>query len=1200
MAIDFESEYGVNAGYVEELHQLWLEDPGASEDSWAKIFERIDPEGAARAVARSTKEAPVAGVNEAGDETADYEKLKGVGRLIVKNMVASLDVPTATSVRVVPAKCLDENRRLINEHMAVRALGKASYTHIIAFAMIRALGEMPRAQSAFEENENGLWRRVPKNVNFGLAIDVPGAGGTRQLVVPKVPKAEAMSFGEFYDSYQGIVVRGRDGKLTSDDYANCTVTLTNPGGFGTTMSAPRLMSGQGLILAVGGIGIPPEMRGMANATLAANAIGPVMTLTATYDHRVIQGAESGLLLRRIEELLGGGDGFYEQIFGDLRIPWTPVKATADSSRAGVLGAGQGSEQEQLNQRARVWQLVNAYRSRGCRLADLDPLEYTPDPIESLDPAAYGFTIWDLDRMFSSGDLSTEPMISLRDILVQLRRAYCRRWTVEYMHIVSLKRKMWLRGQVEDPSRTAEINRDDRIRILTMLSRAENFERFLGATYVGNKRFSLEGGDSMIPALAAILDRAAEGGVEHVVIGMAHRGRLNVLANIMGKSRAQIFSEFEGVLLPLSQEGSGDVKYHLGQMGTYNTYRGKEVTVVLCANPSHLEAVDPVVCGMTRAYQDQLGDTDRRRVLAVQIHGDAAFSGQGVVPETLNLSQLAGYTNGGTVHLVVNNQIGFTASPKDTRSTYYCTDVAKAVQAPILHANGDNPEAVVRASLLAVDYQREFQGDVVIDMVCYRRWGHNEGDEPAYTQPQLYSKINQHPTVPETYKKLLLRRDNLSEDEANGIFEETSAELSSALKEFRAGVKVEAPKEGELLDLDLDDPADFATELSVVTGIGEDELVVKIDELNQMPAGHVTHPNLLRQLRRRERMVRGELDLDWGCAEAMAFATLVAGGLPIRLSGQDSGRGTFSHRHAVIRHQENDTDHVPLSKVAQDAGNGGHFEVHDSPLSEEAVLGFEYGYSLARPNTMVLWEAQFGDFVNGAQIQIDQFVTSGATKWKQSVGLTMLLPHGFDGMGPEHSSARPERFLALASGGNLTICNVSTAAQYFHMLRRQGLSIERGSTCPLIVFTPKSLLRDKRAASPVADLAAERFQEVLVTGNGAKAKRVILCTGKVRHELLDARADLDNADDYLIVSLEQLYPLPMVQLRELLDDHKGAEWIWCQEEPRNMGAWSFALQRFMDQGRMLKYAGRPESSSPATGSHRRHSAEQAYLIAAAFQ
>ncbi len=1202
MAIDFESEYGVNAGYVEELHQRWLADPRAVEDSWAKIFGRLDPEGAAAAQARVAPATTPKGADDAGDagdENAEYEKLKGVGRLIVKNMVASLDVPTATSVRVVPVKCLDENRRLINEHMKVRALGKASYTHIIAFAMIRALGEMPRVQSSFEENESGIWRRVPKSVNFGLAIDVPGAGGARQLVVPKIPAAEVLNFREFYDAYQGIVSRGRDGKLTAEDYANCTVTLTNPGGFGTTMSVPRLMSGQGLILAVGSIGIPPEMRGMASSTLAANAIGPIMTITATYDHRVIQGAESGLLLRRVEELLSGDDGFYDQIFKDLRIPWSPARISADAAHGGVLGAGQGSEQEKLNQRARLWQLVNAYRSRGCRLADLDPLEYTPDPIASLDPATYGFSIWDLDRMFSSGDLSGEPLINLRDILVQMRRAYCRRWTVEYMHIVSHKRKMWLRNQVEDPANAAVVDQEDRIRILTMLSRAENFERFLGATYVGNKRFSLEGGDSMIPALAAIIDRAAEGGVERVVIGMAHRGRLNVLANIMGKSRAQIFSEFEGTLLPLSQEGSGDVKYHLGQKGTYKTYRGKEVEVVLCANPSHLEAVDPVVCGMTRAYQDQIGDTERTRVLAVQIHGDAAFSGQGVVPETLNLSQLEGYTNGGTVHLVINNQIGFTASPASTRSTYYCTDVAKAVQAPILHANGDNPEAVVRASLLAVDFQRKFQGDVVIDMVCYRRWGHNEGDEPAYTQPVLYSKINKHPTVPETYKDLLLRRGNLTEDEATAIFQETSAELSSALAEFRKGVAAEPLPPEELFDLTLDDLADFTTELSPVTGIDEATLVAKIDELNQMPAGQVTHPNLLRQLRRRERMVRGEVDLDWGCAEAMAFATLVSEGLPIRLSGQDSGRGTFSHRHAVIRHQETDADHIPLAVMANVAGNGGSFEVYDSALSEEAVVGFEYGYSLARPSTMVLWEAQFGDFVNGAQIQIDQFVTSGATKWKQHVGLTMLLPHGFDGMGPEHSSARPERFLGLASGGNMTICNVSTSAQYFHMLRRQGLTIQSGSTCPLIVFTPKSLLRDKRAASPVADLAVERFQEVLVTGDASQAKRIILCTGKVRHDLLDARAQLDNADDFLVVSLEQLYPLPMVQLRELIDNHKDTEWLWCQEEPRNMGAWSFALQRFLDQGRLLKYVGRPESSSPATGSYRRHSAEQSYLIATAF-
>ncbi|MDF1797947.1 MAG: multifunctional oxoglutarate decarboxylase/oxoglutarate dehydrogenase thiamine pyrophosphate-binding subunit/dihydrolipoyllysine-residue succinyltransferase subunit [Planctomycetota bacterium] len=1197
MGIDFESEYGVNAGYVQALHETWLLDPSSVESSWARIFERADPEGAAKAAAaqESATKAATQESEDAVDEDADYERLTGVSRLIVGNMTASLELPTATSVRIVPVKLLDENRRLINEHMAVRALGKASYTHLIAYAMIRALAEESRLRGSFVERNDQPHRRISKVVNFGIAIDVPGPKGSgRMLVVPKIAAADQHSFSGFHAAYEDVVARGRDGKLTSDDYSDVTVTLTNPGGFGTTMSVPRLMKGQGMILAVGSIGVPAEVRGMSPSVRAANAIGPVMTITSTYDHRVIQGAESGLFLRRVEELLSGADNFYDDIFRDLRVPWSPARPADDKP------ASLDPLREKLDQRSLIWQLVNAYRSRGCRLADLDPLGYKPDPIPSLDPATYGFTVWDLDRSYSSGDLSEEPTITLRQILTKLRRAYCRRWTVEYMHIVNRNRKLWVRQRIEDPGQETTIDHSDRLRILSQLSRAENFERFLHATYVGNKRFSLEGGDTMIPALAALIDRAAEGGVQRVVIGMAHRGRLNVLANIMGKSLEQIFSEFEGVLLPLSQEGTGDVKYHLGQRGKYVTPDGFEVEVTLSANPSHLEAVDPVVCGMTRAYQDELEDVERSKVLAVLIHGDAAFAGQGVVAETLNISQLEGYTNGGTVHLVVNNQIGFTASPKDTRSTYYCTDVAKAVQAPILHANGDNPEAVVRSVQVAVDYQKEFGGDVVIDMVCYRRWGHNEGDEPAYTQPVLYSHIRDHPTVSENYKQLLLRRGALTEEESEAIFTEANAELSEALSAFRARREGEPKDEDlplpEIVDLRLDDEADFAAGPSPETAVEVDDLVQLIDQLNSMPEGHVTHPNLLRQLRRRERMVRGELDLDWGCAEALAFASLVREGISLRLSGQDSGRGTFSHRHAVIRHQETEVDHIPLASLA--AEHGGSFEVYDSALSEEAVLGFEYGYALARPGAFVIWEAQFGDFINGAQIQIDQFITSGEAKWRQKAGLTLLLPHGFDGQGPEHSSARPERLLSLCSAGNMTVCNVSTAGQYFHLLRRQG-TIPAGEARPLIVFTPKSMLRDKRAASPVEELATGGFREVIVDGSATKASRVILCTGKLRHELLDARATQENPEDFLIVSIEQLYPLPVFALAELFEAAGHADWVWCQEEPRNMGAWSFVLQRFLDQDHPLRYVGRAESSSPATGSYRRHQAEQEHLLRQAF-
>ena len=837
--------------------------------------------------------------------------------------------------------------------------------------------------------------------------------------------------------------------------------------------------------------------------------------------------------------------------------------------------------------------------RGHRLADLDPLEYRPRPEESLDPTAYGFTIWDLDREFLTGGMCGRQVMTLREILEVLRETYCRRWSIEYMHISERRPKHWLRDRVEATRNDPVFGHEDRRRILTRLIRAENFERFLHTRYVGNKRFSLEGADTLIPALAELIDRLARNGVEKVVLGMAHRGRLNVLANILNKSYEQIFREFEGVLLPLSAEGSGDVKYHLGQKGVFTTSDGIPVEVELSANPSHLEAVDPVVCGMVRGYQTLLGDSERKRVVGVLIHGDAAFTGQGVVAETLQMSGLPAYCTGGTIHIVVNNQIGFTAGPKDLYSTEHCTDVAKSIGAPVLHANGDYPESVLRAVHVACDYQREFGRDVVVDMVCYRRWGHNEGDEPAFTQPVLYRKIRQHPTVVENYKALLQRRGDLTAGECQEISDRCEEELRKALEASRSLPEPSLLLQ-EVLDTTDDDPRDWDGEASPETGVAGERLLAIVDECNRMPEGHVTHPNLLRQLRRREEMVRGERPVDWGCAEAMAFGSLLEDGVSIRLAGQDSGRGTFSHRHAIIRDQETGADHVPLATLAERRGRGGRFEVRDSLLSEEAALGFEYGYSVAVPNALVLWEAQFGDFVNGAQIQIDQFLASGEAKWKQLAGVTLLLPHGYDGQGPEHSSARIERFLALCSQGNMTLTNCSISAQYFHLLRRQGLAPRKR---PLVVFTPKSLLRDPRAASPIEDFQKGAFQPVIPDPEAPEeVRRVLLCSGKLYHDLADFRRGHGGeglAGRTALVRVEQLYPFPRRALEDALAAWRGAEWIWAQEEPRNMGAWPGFLQRFRDLGWSVGYVGRPASASPATGSYKRHVAEQEFLIRRAF-
>jgi 2-oxoglutarate decarboxylase len=1097
---------------------------------------------------------------------------------IVSNMVASLSIPTATSVRTISAKILSENRALLNEHLMVRAYSKASFTHILAFALVKAMAEYPAVQSSYVEVDGKAHRYTPAHVNLGIAIDVPTPKG-RMLVVPSLKAVEALNFKDFYGVFDDAIQRGRVGKLTGEDFKGTSFTLTNPGGFGTSMSVPRLMVGQGVIIAAGSIGVPPEMGGLSKEALADMAIGPVMTITSTYDHRVVQGAESGLMLKRVDELLQGADNFYDEIFESYRVPWTPAKPSTD------LGLGRDPEATQVS----IWKIINAYRSRGHQIADLDPLYYRPEYFESLDPASYGLTVWDLDRTFHSGGIGNKPRMTLREILALLRRAYCRRWTVEYMHITDRDRKLWIRSRVEETENRFDFEKEDRKAILTLLSRAENFERFLHTRYVGNKRFSLEGADTMIPALSEILERAAFHGVEKVVIGMAHRGRLNVLVNIMGKSYQDVFREFEAVLLPLSEEGSGDVKYHLGQRGKFASRSGKEIEVILSSNPSHLEAVDPVVCGMTRAFQDEIGDKERKKVLAVLIHGDAAFAGQGVVPETFNMSELRSFRNGGTVHLVVNNQIGFTASPRDLHSTHFCTDVAKGVEAPIMHANGDFPEAVLRSSRVAVDYSHEFGADSVIDMVCYRRWGHNEGDEPAYTQPLLYAQIAKMRTVRVNYTRLSIRRGTLTEVEAAQISADVDEEMRIALEEQRAEPKRELTKT-EVLDMTLDDERDYAPDVMVETGCDKDRLVQLIDKLNTVPEGFVTHPNLLRQLRRRESMVRGEKNLDWGCAEALAFGTLVQDGVSIRLSGQDVGRGTFSHRHAVIRDQVSDVEHVPLRHLAED---GGTFEVWNSLLSEEAVLGFEYGYSLARPGTIVIWEAQFGDFANGAQVMMDQFIASGESKWKQKAGLVLLLPHGYDGQGPEHSSARPERYLGLCSAGNMTIANCTTAGQFFHLLRRHGQQEVRR---PLIVFTPKSLLRDKRAATPIEELTTGGFKELILDDSviAKDVRRVLLCSGKVYNDLNDHR-NKQEIKDVAILRLEQLYPFPRRAILDALASYNNPTVTWVQETPRNMGPWSFILQRFYDMDVPIRYAGRPENSSTATGSHSRHLAEQAHLV-----
>ena len=980
-------------------------------------------------------------------EGAEVSAIKGVGARIVENMEASLTIPTATSAREVPVKLLAENRRLINRHQRSVGGDKVSYTHLIAFAIIRAMERVPSMKAAFRENDGQPERIDPASTSFGLAIDVEKRG-KRSLLVPNVKDAETLSFGQFLGAYNDIVKRARDGKLTLEDFQDTTATLTNPGGIGTQLSVPRLMPGQSVIVAVGGIGYPPEYAGMDAAELSRLGLSPVMTVTSTYDHRVIQGAESGKFLKHIAELLQGQHAFYDGVFQSLGLHTPPFRGNADSTPAlGRSALGSGAKLSKIEKQARVYELIRAYRVRGHLLADTNPLGYEPRNHTELDPASYGLTVWDLDREFLTGGmagatagLGGNRKMQLRDILDTLWDTYTGHVGSEFMHLSSPEEKRWLIERIEPQQFREPIDTARKKRIFEKLNEAEALEQFIHTKYIGHKRFSLEGAETMIPLLDAVLSDAADQETEEVVIGMAHRGRLNVLTNIMGKPYDKVFSEFEGTANPDAVHGSGDVKYHLGQHGTHTSPSGSTTQLTLASNPSHLEAVNPVVEGMVRARQQQIVEAHpdssekilRDKVLPILVHGDAAFAGQGVVAETLNLSQLEGYRTGGTVHLVVNNQIGFTTLPMHSRSSAYATDIARMIQAPIFHVNGDDPEAAVRVARLALDYRQVFNKDVVIDMVCYRKYGHNEGDEPAYTQPLMYEDIGGHRSVRKLYLELLLRRGELSPEEAEDVLDDFKSKLDRAFDETKDLAE-------RLKDLEpVPAPEHIEADDVVQTAASRADLDRVMEAVVTMPDDFSVHKKLARLVvdRRRKQYETGTID--WAFAEALAFGTLLVEGTPIRLSGQDSGRGTFSQRHAILYDQTDGHRHIPLNGITENGPGDGQarFQVYDSLLSEYAALGFEYGYSVADPSSLVLWEGQFGDFVNGAQIMIDQFITAAEAKWGQTSSLTMLLPHGYEGQGPEHSSARLERFLQACAEDNIVVANYSTPANYFHALRRQ--------------------------------------------------------------------------------------------------------------------------------------------------------------------
>ena len=1224
--------FGANATYVEGMLSRFRSNPDLVDESWRAYFTELLGDGAAPAEtveptpakdngARPAVAQPKSPVAEAAaparaqqaeattqpkpattaDEGTEVVPLRGAALKIVENMEASLSVPTATSQRRIPVKLLDENRLIINRHLKERDRGKASYTHLIAWAILRALDEFPQLNDGYAVVDGTPSRLRRENLNLGIAIDLEKKDGTRTLLVPNIKSANKVRFSEFLKGYDDVVQRARDGKLQMSDFQGTTLSLTNPGTIGTVASTPRLMTGQSLIVATGAIEYPAEYHAMTREAISQLGVSKGITISSTYDHRIIQGAESGAFLARVHELINGKHRFYDDIFADLGIVNVPYRWNTDRN---PIFDPVDQLRDQAAKEAGVIELINAYRVRGHLIADIDPLHAMPVLYHpELDIETYGLSIWDLDREFITGGLAGTEYATLREIIDILQRAYCGKVGIEYRHIQSKEEKNWLREQIRREFVSPEpVPVEIKKEMLWKLISAEQFERFLHTKYLGQKRFSLEGSETIIPLLDQLIAGAAARGVEDITLGMAHRGRINVLANVIGKFCERIFASFEGSTHPSFPADEGDVKYHQGAVGEREMPDGKKVALTLSPNPSHLEAVDPIVEGMVRARQDDLKDrvgAPREeaidRAMPVLLHGDAAFAGQGIVMETLNLANLRGYRTGGTIHIIINNQIGFTTSPEAGRSTIYSTDVARMTQLPIFHINSDDPEAAYRALRIALDYRQEFNKDVVLDVVGFRKLGHNETDEPSYTQPLMYQRVKAHPGVRAVYSNRLIKEGVITEAELNDLIAERVRRYEEALARAKELVsrKEKPTKVVVVQELDGSDLVETPVDAQVIKAIA--------DKIALVPEGFNINPKMVGQLARRAKMGSGELPIDWAFAEALAFGTLVLDGTRVRLSGQDSGRGTFSQRHAVLYDTQTGQSWAPLSELRSDKHPEARFEVFDSSLSEEGVMGFEYGYSVIARDALVLWEAQFGDFVNGAQTIIDQYVAASEDKWRQTSRLTLLLPHGYEGQGPEHSSARLERFLQLCAENNLQVCYPTTPAQYFHLLRRQ---VRPGMERPLVVITPKSLLRLPAASSVVDDFTQGGFQPV-ITDSGVTTpetvNRIVICSGKVYYDLLEARkkAGLENV---AIVRLEQFYPFPEKRLREVLALYpKAQQFIWAQEEPKNMGGWTFVrerLENILPQGSPSAYVGRVPSASPATGSYAIHQIEQAKLVAEA--
>ena len=1223
-----------NAGFAQAMYEEFLRDPSAVGPEWRRLFESgvvgEKPNGADGAQRRAGTDFPSrvafevgavdpgrraaaepapAGTTTAPEQAtepdpgrqparlpASASQIKGPAARLVANMTESLSVPTATTLRTIAVATLEARRKELNSRLQTAGRKeKLSFTHLIAFALVQAAKRHPVMGHTLLIQDGVPYRVQPEGIGLGLAVDVQRKDGSRGLVVPVIKRADTMDFGAFHAAYEALVEKARANQLMPDDFIGSTIQLTNPGGLGTVASVPRLMAGQGSIIAVGAIGYPVEFSSAPEEKLRELGVSKVMTATSTYDHRVIQGAESGAFLATLDHLIQGEEHFYETVAESLQLAAVSYQLAPAATQ--LPKTPDTVAPEMLYHVAAGMALVKAFRTHGHLAAHTDPLGNEPLGDPALDLAPLGLNQEIMAAIPSRVLRVYVPGRTLAESYPYLQQTYCGTMAYQVEHISSHQERVWLREKIESGALRTPLSPDEKKRLLGRLTKVEALERFLHKAYLGHKRFSIEGVDLLVPMLDLTLELAASTGAREVVIGMAHRGRLNVLAHIIGRPYETIFAEFEGGrfvegnrLTP--EGGTGDVKYHHGAEGAFPLRNGKSIAVTLSPNPSHLEFVSPVVDGRARATQTlrkgRSAHHDPTIALPVLIHGDAAFAAQGVVAETLNLSALPGYGVGGTLHIITNNQIGFTTDTQDARSTRYASDLAKGFDAPIIHVNSDDAEACLAAIRLAMAYREKFRRDVLIDLVGYRRHGHNESDEPTYTQPVMYERIKQLPPVRTRYAEQLAAEGVVSADEANQQAEGAYQRLVDAQQRFKASLgKGSIPEP----------PKPTGPGHEVATAVAPETLTALNEQLLTWPPNFAVNPKLKKQLERRRSAVGPEGGIDWAHAEALALASLVVEGVPVRLTGQDTERGTFSQRHLVLHDIKTGQRYVPIQRLP---GALAPVELHNSPLSELASLGFEYGYSAEAAEALVLWEAQFGDFINGGQVIVDQFLSAGLSKWGLTTRLTLLLPHGYEGQGPEHSSARLERFLQLCAEGNIRVANPTTPAQYFHLLRRQA---RRSRQRPLIVMTPKSLLRHPQATSRLENLAEGTWRPVFddpwaSDGNAAAVTRLVLCSGKLYYELL-AEAEKMAAERPALIRLEQLYSFPWQECRQVLARYpKAQQLIWAQEEPRNMGAWTYLepkLRELLPAGAELRYVGRPERASPAEGYPAAHVAEQSRIV-----